>query len=154
MFCIGPPTTSSFVSTASIVTFPPRPSCPAEEMTTVFVFVGSKFGAGALPGMSNASSRKLRPFSGRVSTSREAMTLSQMPKRMAIIGAGAIGCEFADFYNAIGTEEWARDDVVAGQPSDAAEAAYGRARQAVASSAESTGPDGPGSPPQRGAGVR
>jgi len=35
---------------------------------------------------------------------REAMTLSQQPKRMAIIGAGAIGCEFADFYNAIGTE--------------------------------------------------
>src|SRR5205085_9990127 len=35
---------------------------------------------------------------------REAMTLAQQPKRMAIIGAGAIGCEFADFYNAIGTE--------------------------------------------------
>jgi dihydrolipoamide dehydrogenase len=37
-------------------------------------------------------------------TSREAMTLPQQPKRMAIIGAGAIGCEFADFYNAIGTQ--------------------------------------------------
>ena len=57
-------------------------------------------------------------------------------------------------YNAVGTEEWARDDVIAGQPSDAAEAAYARARQAVADSAESTGPDGPGAPPQRGAGVR
>src|SRR5204863_3813066 len=34
----------------------------------------------------------------------EAMTLPKQPKRMAIIGAGAIGCEFADFYNAIGTE--------------------------------------------------
>src|SRR5437763_8642372 len=45
------------------------------------------------------------PFDGkRVITSREAMTLPQQPKRMAIIGAGAIGCEFADFYNAIGTE--------------------------------------------------
>ena len=32
------------------------------------------------------------------------MTLPQQPKRIAIIGAGAIGCEFADFYNAIGTE--------------------------------------------------
>src|SRR5206468_10221246 len=40
----------------------------------------------------------------RVITSREAMTLPTQPKRMAIIGAGAIGCEFADFYNAIGTE--------------------------------------------------
>src|SRR3954467_12295493 len=45
------------------------------------------------------------PFDGKkVITSREAMTLPQQPKRLAIIGAGAIGCEFADFYNAIGTE--------------------------------------------------
>jgi dihydrolipoamide dehydrogenase len=44
-------------------------------------------------------------FDGKqIITSREAMTLPQQPKRMAIIGAGAIGCEFADFYNAIGTE--------------------------------------------------
>jgi dihydrolipoamide dehydrogenase len=35
---------------------------------------------------------------------REAMTLPKQPRRMAIIGSGAIGCEFADFYNAIGTE--------------------------------------------------
>ena len=57
-------------------------------------------------------------------------------------------------YNAIGTEEWARDDVIAGQPSAAAEAAYARARQAVAESAESTGPEGPGGPHVRGAGTR
>src|SRR3954470_2449791 len=45
------------------------------------------------------------PFDGKkVITSREAMTLPQQPKRLAIIGAGAIGCEFADFYNAIGTD--------------------------------------------------
>jgi dihydrolipoamide dehydrogenase len=35
---------------------------------------------------------------------REAMTLSQQPKRLAVIGAGAIGCEFADFYSSLGTE--------------------------------------------------
>ena len=57
-------------------------------------------------------------------------------------------------YNAIGTEEWARDDVIAGQPSEATEAAYARARQAVTEAAESTGPEGPGAPPQRGAGTR
>ena len=45
------------------------------------------------------------PFDGKtIISSREAMNLPQQPKRMAIIGAGAIGCEFADFYNAIGTE--------------------------------------------------
>jgi dihydrolipoamide dehydrogenase len=32
------------------------------------------------------------------------MNLPAQPKRLAIIGAGAIGCEFADFYNALGTE--------------------------------------------------
>ncbi len=45
------------------------------------------------------------PFDGtQVITSREAMNLPRQPKRIAIIGAGAIGCEFADFYNSIGTE--------------------------------------------------
>ena len=40
----------------------------------------------------------------KVITSREAMNLPVQPKRLAIVGAGAIGCEFADFYNALGTE--------------------------------------------------
>ncbi|MCB0666869.1 MAG: dihydrolipoyl dehydrogenase [Saprospiraceae bacterium] len=35
---------------------------------------------------------------------REAMSLSKQPKRMVIVGAGAIGAEFAYFYNTIGTE--------------------------------------------------
>ncbi|MCB0685677.1 MAG: dihydrolipoyl dehydrogenase [Saprospiraceae bacterium] len=35
---------------------------------------------------------------------REAMSLAKQPKRMVIVGAGAIGAEFAYFYNAIGTE--------------------------------------------------
>ncbi len=57
-------------------------------------------------------------------------------------------------YNAIGTEEWARDDVIAGQPSAASEAAYARTRQGIADSAEATGPEGPGGPARRGAGTR
>ncbi|HET6248843.1 MAG TPA: dihydrolipoyl dehydrogenase [Tepidisphaeraceae bacterium] len=45
------------------------------------------------------------PFDGkRIIGSREAMTLAAMPKKIAIIGAGAIGCEFADFYNAVGAQ--------------------------------------------------
>jgi dihydrolipoamide dehydrogenase len=44
-------------------------------------------------------------FDGKqIITSREAMILPKQPRRLAIIGAGAIGCEFADFYDAIGTE--------------------------------------------------
>ena len=35
---------------------------------------------------------------------REAMTLSKQPKKLIIVGSGAIGIEFAYFYNAMGTE--------------------------------------------------
>ncbi len=35
---------------------------------------------------------------------REAMTLPQQPKRMVVVGSGAIGSEFAYFYQSIGTE--------------------------------------------------
>jgi len=35
---------------------------------------------------------------------REAMSLKKQPKKMVVVGSGAIGVEFAYFYNAIGTE--------------------------------------------------
>ena len=35
---------------------------------------------------------------------REAMTLPKQPKKMVVVGSGAIGVEFAYFYNAMGTE--------------------------------------------------
>ena len=35
---------------------------------------------------------------------REAMTLKKQPKKMIVVGSGAIGIEFAFFYNAMGTE--------------------------------------------------
>ncbi len=45
------------------------------------------------------------PFNGKtVIGSKEALTLSPQPKDIIIIGAGAIGIEFAYFYNAYGTK--------------------------------------------------
>ena len=45
------------------------------------------------------------PFNGKtVISSREAMILDPQPKSMIVIGAGAIGVEFGDFYNAFGTK--------------------------------------------------
>lgn len=45
------------------------------------------------------------PFNGKtVISSKEAMVLPAQPKSMIIIGAGAIGIEFAYFYNAFGTK--------------------------------------------------
>lgn len=35
---------------------------------------------------------------------REAMTLPKQPKKLIVVGSGAIGVEFAYFYNSIGTE--------------------------------------------------
>ncbi len=40
----------------------------------------------------------------KILTSREAMILTQAPKSLVIIGAGAIGVEFAYFFRAFGTE--------------------------------------------------
>ncbi|HUR95657.1 MAG TPA: dihydrolipoyl dehydrogenase [Gemmatimonadales bacterium] len=39
-----------------------------------------------------------------VISSDEALFLEQLPKSMAVIGAGAVGCEFADIFNAFGSK--------------------------------------------------
>jgi dihydrolipoamide dehydrogenase len=39
-----------------------------------------------------------------VISSDEALILEKAPKTMAIVGAGAVGCEFADVFNAFGTQ--------------------------------------------------
>ncbi|MDZ4401233.1 dihydrolipoyl dehydrogenase [Prosthecobacter sp.] len=45
------------------------------------------------------------PFNGKtVIGSKEAMTLEKQPKSIIVIGAGAIGIEFAYFFNAYGTK--------------------------------------------------
>lgn len=57
-----------------------------------------------------ATGARARVFPGidvdfkRVITSTEALLLKEAPKSMVIMGAGAIGIEFAYFYNAFGTQ--------------------------------------------------
>ncbi len=54
-----------------------------------------------------ARSRELSfmPIDGKkVIGYREALTLPEQPKKMIIVGSGAIGVEFAYFYNSMGTE--------------------------------------------------
>jgi dihydrolipoamide dehydrogenase len=46
----------------------------------------------------------IEPDGDRVITYREAMVLPEVPKSVVVIGAGAIGIEFADFWNAFGVE--------------------------------------------------
>jgi dihydrolipoamide dehydrogenase len=42
--------------------------------------------------------------SDKVISSREVFTIQDIPKSLLVIGGGAIGCEFASFYNALGCD--------------------------------------------------
>jgi dihydrolipoamide dehydrogenase len=67
-----------------------------ETHTAPKILISTGVVSRALPGL---------PFDGKkVIGSREAMILEPQPKSMVIIGAGAIGVEFAYFYNAFGTK--------------------------------------------------
>ncbi len=69
---------------------------PRETITATNVLVATGSVARELP---------FAKFDGdKIIGAREAMTLGAMPKKMIIIGAGAIGMEFAYFYHTFGTE--------------------------------------------------
>lgn len=69
---------------------------PAEKVRAKHIIIATGARARSIPGV--AIDRK------RIITSTEAMNLPEQPKSMVIVGAGAIGIEFAYFYNAIGTK--------------------------------------------------
>ena len=68
---------------------------------------GKEFSAAHIIIATGARSRELPslPQDGKkVIGYRKAMTLEKQPKKLIIVGSGAIGVEFAYFYNAMGTE--------------------------------------------------
>lgn len=67
-----------------------------DTLQTKFVLVTTGARNRELPG--------LKPDGKNVLTSREAMVLKEIPKKMVIIGAGAIGVEFAYIYGEFGTQ--------------------------------------------------
>lgn len=68
----------------------------AKEVTAEHILIATGARSRSLPGID---------FDGqKIISSREAMNLKSQPKKLAIIGAGAIGCEFADFYSSLGTD--------------------------------------------------
>lgn len=68
----------------------------AETHTAPKILIATGCVSRAMPGF---------PFNGKtVIGSKEAMVLEKQPKTMIVIGAGAIGIEFAYFYNAYGTK--------------------------------------------------
>ncbi|MEM9026137.1 MAG: FAD-dependent oxidoreductase [Verrucomicrobiota bacterium] len=60
----------------------------------ILICTGAK--ARTLPG--------LKPDGEKIMTSREALVMQSQPKSIVIMGAGAIGCEFAYFLNSFGTK--------------------------------------------------
>ncbi len=67
-----------------------------KEYSADQIIVATGARARALPGM-EIDGKKIIGY-------RKAMTLDKQPKKMVVIGAGAIGVEFAYFYNSLGTE--------------------------------------------------
>jgi dihydrolipoamide dehydrogenase len=68
---------------------------------------GTEYSADHIIVATGAKSRQLPnlPQDGeKVVGYREAMTLKKQPKSMIVVGSGAIGVEFAHFYNAMGTD--------------------------------------------------
>ena len=69
---------------------------PSQTLTATNVLIATGAGAIDLP---------FARFDGdRIIGAREAMTLPQRPESMVIVGAGAIGMEFAYFYHTFGTK--------------------------------------------------
>lgn len=46
----------------------------------------------------------LKPDGKYIWTYKTAMTPTELPKKLLVVGSGAIGCEFASFYNAMGVD--------------------------------------------------
>jgi len=68
----------------------------SEEITGDFFIIATGAKNKALPFL---------PFDGKkVLSAREAMVEPEAPKKLAIVGAGAIGVEFADFYATMGSK--------------------------------------------------
>ncbi|MEM8738480.1 MAG: dihydrolipoyl dehydrogenase [Planctomycetota bacterium] len=71
-------------------------SKPKQVLTAEKILIATGASPRALPGA---------PFDGeKVITSKEAMSLPARPEKLLVVGSGAIGMEFAYFYNAFGTQ--------------------------------------------------
>ncbi len=85
----------SKIGTAKIIA-PHTVQVGTEKVTAQSIIIATGVRPRTLPGAE---------FDGKtIISSKEAMSLPTQPKSLLVVGAGAIGCEFAYFYNAIGTK--------------------------------------------------
>ncbi|MGM0575920.1 MAG: dihydrolipoyl dehydrogenase [Myxococcota bacterium] len=84
------------ISGEATIERPGRVAVGDEIIEAKHVIVATGARARALPGLD---------FDGdRIMTYREAMVLDAQPDKVLVVGGGAIGCEFAYFFNGMGTE--------------------------------------------------
>lgn len=88
-------TGNAFVAKPNLVEVKDQAGKVIASLETAFVLVCTGARSRELPG--------IKPDGRQIITSREAMILPSIPKRMVIIGAGAIGVEFSYIYHAFGT---------------------------------------------------
>ncbi|HLN25335.1 MAG TPA: dihydrolipoyl dehydrogenase [Patescibacteria group bacterium] len=69
---------------------------PVADLTAKNIILATGARARVIPGM--------EPDSKLVWTYKEALVPDTMPKRLLVVGSGAIGIEFASFFNALGAE--------------------------------------------------
>lgn len=69
---------------------------PVDTITAKHIIVATGARARVLPG--------LEPDGKQIWSYREAMVPEEMPKKLLVIGSGAIGIEFASFYKTLGAE--------------------------------------------------
>ena len=73
-----------------------RKNPPSKTISARKILIATGAAARPLPGT---------PFDGeKVLNAKHAMTLTEQPQKLLVIGSGAIGMEFACFYHAFGTE--------------------------------------------------
>jgi dihydrolipoamide dehydrogenase len=85
---------AEFVSPRQVKVVTPDGAATSIQAEHVVIATGSE--PVALPG--------LEPDGERVITSNEAVTLKSVPPRLLIVGAGAIGLEFASIYSGLGSQ--------------------------------------------------
>ncbi len=81
--------------TVALAQAPDKPAPPAASLATERILIAAGSGERLFPGMQVGDG---------VMTSKEALLHDRIPPRIVIIGGGAIGCEFAYFYQAFGSQ--------------------------------------------------
>ena len=80
----------------SITTLTGSSNATANELKAKHIIIASGAKARAIPG--------LEPDGEYIWSAKDAMVPKQMPKSLLVMGAGAIGMEFASFYNSLGVK--------------------------------------------------